>query len=92
MPTDITVTVRDLREHLSQHLHRVQSGGSVVVTARGQPVARLVPISPAKSEPRPFGFMKGQIRIADDFDDTPPEMVASVEADVFPTRRRTSRR
>lgn len=40
----ITVGIRDLRNHLSAYLHRVKAGESVVVTNRGKPVARIVPL------------------------------------------------
>lgn len=87
MPDDVKVSVRDLRGRLSDHLRRVQQGESIVVTSHDEPVARLVPIKPAQGEPRPFGFMKGQIRMAADFNETPPEVLAAMEADPFPPRR-----
>jgi prevent-host-death family protein len=36
--------IRDLRNHLSQYLDRVRSGEEIVVTDRGEAVARLVPM------------------------------------------------
>jgi prevent-host-death family protein len=91
MPTETIATTRDLREHLSEHLRHVNSGGSVVVTSRGQPVARLVPIAPASDAPRPFGFMKGQIKIAPNFDETPADVLAAMDATLFPMRRAARR-
>jgi prevent-host-death family protein len=38
------VGVRALHDHLSEHLERVQDGMEVLVTRRGQPVARLSPV------------------------------------------------
>ena len=35
------VGVRELHDRLSAHLERVEQGGEVVVTRRGQPIARL---------------------------------------------------
>lgn len=35
------VGVRELHDRLSEHLQRVERGGEVVVTRRGQPIARL---------------------------------------------------
>lgn len=35
------VGVRELHDRLSEYLERVESGGEVVVTRRGRPVARL---------------------------------------------------
>jgi len=41
-----SVGVRELKDRLSYYLRAVQQGGRVVVTVRGKPVARLVPVSP----------------------------------------------
>lgn len=35
------VGVRELHDRLSEYLERVEGGGEVIVTRRGQPVARL---------------------------------------------------
>jgi len=40
-----TITVTDLKAHLSAWLARVQTGDDVLVTDRGRPVARLVPVA-----------------------------------------------
>lgn len=39
------VAVRELNQHTSRVLARVRKGETVVVTERGQPIARLVPIT-----------------------------------------------
>jgi prevent-host-death family protein len=41
--------VRDLRDHLSRHLERVRAGEELIVTDRGRPIARLVPIDGANT-------------------------------------------
>lgn len=41
------VGVRELRQNLSRHLARVKAGESLLVTERGQEVARLVPSGPS---------------------------------------------
>ena len=48
-----SVGVRELKNRLSHYLHTVRQGGSVVVTVRGKPVARLVPMSPPGRKPLP---------------------------------------
>jgi prevent-host-death family protein len=88
MPDEAKVSVREFRSSLSQHLRRAQRGQSVLVTSNGEPVARLVPVERMPATPRPFGFMKGRIRMATDFRDTPPEILSAMEADPFPPRRR----
>ena len=42
--------IRDLRDHLSRYLERVQAGEELTVTDRGRPIARLIPVD----APRPF--------------------------------------
>jgi prevent-host-death family protein len=51
------IGVREAKAHLSQYLHRVQSGEEFVITDHGKPVARLTPIdSPIEFPP---GVAKG---------------------------------
>ena len=42
--------IRDLRDHLSRYLERVQAGEELTVTDRGRPIARLIPVG----APSPF--------------------------------------
>ena len=39
------IGIRELRDHLSQYLERVQLGEEVVVTDRGRAIARVVPLN-----------------------------------------------
>lgn len=40
-----TVTVREARAHLADHINRAEQGASTVITRHGVPVATVVPIS-----------------------------------------------
>jgi prevent-host-death family protein len=42
----MTVTAKQLRLRTSEVLKRVQQGGTVTVTLRGKPVAKLEPLKP----------------------------------------------
>jgi prevent-host-death family protein len=44
----VKVGVRELRGNLSSWLGRVQAGDEVIVTERGKPVARLIPVKQNK--------------------------------------------
>jgi len=46
-----TVSVRELRDHLSEYLRAVETGATLVVTSHNRPVARLV-----AAEPPPEGL------------------------------------
>lgn len=48
------VGVRELKDRLAYYLRTVRQGGTVVVTMRGEPVARLVPISRHKRKVLPL--------------------------------------
>jgi prevent-host-death family protein len=42
---EVSVGVRELRSRLSEYLRRVRAGETVVITDRGQPVGRIVPVA-----------------------------------------------
>lgn len=46
LPKSAAVGVRELRQNLSKYLERVKDGETLVVTERGNEVARLVPSRP----------------------------------------------
>ncbi len=45
------VSVRDLKDHLSEYLRRARAGEEIVVTSHGRPVGRLVGPDAGGSEP-----------------------------------------
>lgn len=73
------VNVHEAKSNLSELLRRVERGEEIVIARAGQPVARLVPFGEA--EPRRPGLWAGEVWIADDFDETPDELVALFETD-----------
>jgi prevent-host-death family protein len=42
--------VSELKAHLSEYLNQVKAGGEILITDRGKPVARLVPIARSKTD------------------------------------------
>ena len=42
------VSLRDANQHLSRYIEAVQTGEEIIITRRGQPVARLLPIPTEK--------------------------------------------
>lgn len=65
-----TVNVHHAKTHLSRLLERAAAGEEIVIARAGQPVARLVPISPV--EPRRPGLAKGRLTDAF-FEPLPPD-------------------
>lgn len=43
-----TIGIRELKEQLSGHIREVRNGATLVITDRGRPVARLLPIMTAE--------------------------------------------
>ena len=62
------VKMHEAKAHLSRLVEDVQGGGEVIISRGVRPVARLVPYLLKNEEARKPGYLKGRIRIADDFD------------------------
>lgn len=69
------VNISDAKASLSKLVERVLAGDEVVIGKAGVPVARLVPF---ESDPTPRdlsrGIWKGQVWLAEDFDELPEEL------------------
>jgi len=77
-----TVNFREFRKNLSGYLRQARQGEEIVVTSRGEAVARLVPPAEPERKRRQPGGLAGRIWIADDFDETPPDIIAAMEGDL----------
>jgi prevent-host-death family protein len=74
------VNVHEAKTHLSRLLERVEAGEEIVVARAGKPVAKLVPYE-GKRANDVWGVWRGKVRIADDFDDTPEEVIRAFEGE-----------
>ncbi len=68
-----TVNVHEAKTHLSRLLEAVEAGEEVVIARAGKPVARLTSLEATRS--RQPGVWAGQVVMADDFDETSPEVI-----------------
>jgi prevent-host-death family protein len=66
------VNTHEAKTQFSRLLAEVANGEEILIAKAGEPVARLSPIAGADRE---IGFAANQIWIADDFDETPAEIV-----------------
>ena len=66
-----SVGVHEAKTHLSRLIEEVAAGEEVVITRRGEEVARLVASRPAA--PRIFGQDEGRFEIPESFDDPLPD-------------------
>jgi prevent-host-death family protein len=69
-----SVNVHDAKTHFSELLKRVEGGEEILIARAGRPVAKLVPLR-APDKPREPGAWKGQVWIADDFDEPLPDEI-----------------
>lgn len=69
-------TVHEAKTQLSSLIESVLQGEEVIISKAGKPVVRLVPYA-LNPEPRKPGYWAGKVKIAEDFDDTPEDVISS---------------
>ncbi|MDF1554497.1 MAG: type II toxin-antitoxin system prevent-host-death family antitoxin [Deferrisomatales bacterium] len=69
------------KAQLSALIEQVLNGQEVVIGRAGKPVARLVPFD-QRATPRTPGVLRGQIIIAEDFDDLPEDIAEAFGMEV----------
>ena len=63
------VTLYQAKMNLSRLVDRATKGEPFVITKAGKPLVKVVALdAPASSQPRRLGFMRGSLRVPDDFD------------------------
>lgn len=65
--------ISEAKAQLSALIERVLAGEEIIIGKAGKPVARLVKFERCQG-PRVPGALRGQIRIADDFDEMPEDL------------------
>ncbi|MEV6262295.1 type II toxin-antitoxin system prevent-host-death family antitoxin [Streptomyces sp. NPDC051784] len=65
--------VHEAKTHFSRILQQVETGEEVVISRAGEPIAKVVPLHP-KVRRTGRGSLRGQIHIADDFDELPDDI------------------
>jgi antitoxin (DNA-binding transcriptional repressor) of toxin-antitoxin stability system len=79
--TTVRVGIRELRENLSAYMRQVQCGASVHITSHDKVIAELRPPSVDQLPPRRLGTLRGKIRMAPDFDETPADLIDAMEGE-----------
>jgi prevent-host-death family protein len=72
------VSIHEAKTHFSRLVARAEAGEEIVVRRGPKPVAKIVAYR-APTTPRRPGALKGQVVIAEDFDETPAEFADYVE-------------
>lgn len=71
---DEAVSISEARRQFYRLIARVVSGETIVIRRGKSAVAKIVPVNAPICPVRPvFGALRGQIWVADDFDDMGPE-------------------
>lgn len=70
------INVHEAKTHLSRLIQRAENGEEIIIGRAGRPAAKLVAFHEKKG-PRVGGQYRGQIWIADDFDDLPAQIEAA---------------
>ena len=72
--------MHEAKTKLSQLVERAEAGEDIVIARNGKPVARLVPVSRTKSFSSIRGIWRGQVQMADDFDELPDDIAEAFGA------------
>ncbi len=75
------VNVYEAKTQLSRLLDRAMAGEEVIIARAGAPLVRLVPVGRSGGTRPGRGAWAGRARMADDFDVTPPEVVAGFKGE-----------
>ena len=73
----VMVNVYEAKTTLSELLKQVEAGEDVVIARAGKPVVRLVPVERRVGTRPGRGAAKGRMWIADNFDDSMPDIEAA---------------
>jgi prevent-host-death family protein len=65
-----TVNMHEAKTRLSQLVDRASKGEPFIIARAGKPIVRVTAIdSPEPGGEKRLGFLRGEIRVPDDFDD-----------------------
>lgn len=70
----IQVNIHEAKTTLSKLIEAAERGENVVISRAGKPAVVLVPVTQADKPKRQFGFLKGQIQFAADYDQADAEI------------------
>jgi prevent-host-death family protein len=65
------VGMHEAKTQLSKLVERAESGEEIVITRRGEPAVRLVPVKQGEGFASLAGAWQGRMKISDDFDELP---------------------
>lgn len=72
------ITLQNAEKNWAEILQKALNGEEIIIERDGKPVAK---VSPYKAEEDWFGMDEGKGWIAEDFDDTPEDLIKAFEGD-----------
>ncbi|HEY8052955.1 MAG: type II toxin-antitoxin system Phd/YefM family antitoxin [Steroidobacterales bacterium] len=73
------INIHEAKTQLSRIVDEVAAGAEVIIAKAGKPMARLIPLAPARHRKK-FGLLKGKLRISEDFNaPLAPDVLAQFE-------------
>ena len=69
----VRVGMHEAKSQLSRLVELAESGEEVIIQRSGRPVARLVALQRRRPVAEAFGALRGEIELADDFDELPDD-------------------
>jgi prevent-host-death family protein len=72
------IGMHEAKTQLSRLVERVEAGEEIVITRRGEPAARLIPERQGNGFASLAGAWRGQVKIADDFDELPEDLAEAL--------------
>ena len=70
----IQVNIHEAKTTLSKLIEAAERGENVVISRAGKPAVALVPVARAGKPTREFGFLKGQLQFAPDYEQADAEI------------------
>lgn len=70
----VRVGMHEAKTRLSQLVSLAEGGEEVIIQRSGRPVAQLVAVQRRRPVGEAFGALRGEIELAEDFDELPAEL------------------
>lgn len=71
------VNVHEAKTHLSALIEKAANGEPFVIAKSGKPMVKVIPFSSPNKNVQRVGFLKGQIKIPEDFDQMHSEEITA---------------
>ena len=72
-----TINIHEAKTQLSRLLSRVELGEEIIISNRGVPVTKLVPLAQPKSRRQSLGQDRGLFTVPADFNELPEDLLAA---------------